>query len=238
MATHGGRPSERKKIRIWATRQPAPGKSWEGWTAGLPVRVCAHIAPRTKVCVKKYLGEKALCMGCGGGLRRDDVFYQPLYSEVDDVAVVVLFHYDQFDLLDCLPTHTKVKVGRGTSPNRGSYIKRLVGEPLYSTDREDRQAPQDICDWLPLLWKLGNVITGDMIRRGPLDEIKVEETVAIPPMAARVEEMFDKMEFKLDEQLEDIGSIPPGEAKKKRQERNKKFIEHCKAVENDTNGKH
>lgn len=238
MATHGGRPTERKKIRIWTTRQPLPGKSWTGWTAGLPVRVCAHIAPRTKACVKKYLGEKALCMGCGGGLRRDDVFYQPLYAEVDDTAVVVLFHYDQFDLLDCLPTHSKVKVGRGTSPNRGAYIKREHGEPLYSTDREDRQAPQDICDWLPLLWKLGSVLTGDMIRRGPLDESAPTETLGTPTLAAKVEKMMDTMEFKVEEALEDIGSLPPGEAKKRRQKRNEDFIAKVSATSNGTNGKH
>jgi hypothetical protein len=167
MAASGRRPPEEQTVRHWKTLKVNKNSQVTAFIAGPCVGVDVHNAKKTMPCLKKYLGGTHACAGCGAGLRHDWVCYQPVYLAITDGAHVGLFHKDMFPRLDKVQKHARVLIGRPEGDNPGLWVREEKGGS-YSGDNPAHQAAADICDWLPVLWKLRGVMTAELVRGGPV----------------------------------------------------------------------
>lgn len=161
--------------RTWHHVSCKGGQNFEGWVAGDAVCVDSHHVGATRPCLKRYFGEEHPCAGCDEPSRVIEQYYLPLYRRLDGRPVVVILQSDQLDMLQALKCHQHVKVGRTEEHRIGMYVSPMLSPSKWTTTLDERKVKADISDWLPILWGMVGVITGDIIRRGPIgNEVEIE----------------------------------------------------------------
>jgi len=173
----GERPLERGRPSHWVTQKLKRGEKVNGHIAGPCIGVQVHCGPQSRPCLKCYLGATADCTGCNHHLRRDWLGYQPLYRWVDGKSVVVTLHVDQIDRLEVLRHGDHVLLGREDADNAGVWIRKEKG-PSFTTTLAAKSVDADICDWLPVLWRMRGILTGAMVRGGPV----IPPATGVPPL--------------------------------------------------------
>jgi hypothetical protein len=81
----------------------------------------------------------------------------------------VILHEDQADAMSLVKLHEFVEFGREPGERIGIHIQRLLKQREYHTTLQERKLTADVSDFLPTLWGLVGTITGEMIRRGPIE---------------------------------------------------------------------
>lgn len=227
MATVGGKPPEGKQAAHWHTGNPAEGKHFLAWVAGPAVLARVHNSKRTKACVRAYRGDGAACEGCVHTLKLDWVYYLPLYREIDDARVVTIHRRGCGEVLEGLRLHQQVRIGRGVRKEDGTWVAPIAGGKSYASGSADRQRDQDICDWLPVLWKLGKELSGETIRRGCM--------MASSPGEVAV---ADELAMSIPLIKRNLGLMPDGSKENDLNKRNEAWSAEVKRSSPRTNGEH
>lgn len=162
----GRKPQGGGKVGHWMTAKVKKGSQFNGHVAGPCIGVEVHCGSQSKPCLKFYLGSSVECPGCKNNQRRGWLGYQPLYRWLDGKPVVAWFHEDQQDRLDVLKHGDHVLVGREDADNAGNWIRKEKG-PAFTTRLPVREVDADISDWLPTIFRLKGVLTGEHLRGGP-----------------------------------------------------------------------
>lgn len=181
MKITGKRPSGGSKGRAWLHVGVTEAEKVQGWIAGPAVGVSGHCIHASKPCHKLYLGANARCPGCEHPSRVQDFWYQPFYRETDGRPCLVILHEDQADAMSLVKLHEFVEFGREPGERIGIHMQRLLKQREYHTTLQERKVTADPSDFLATLWGLVGVITGDMIRRGPVEEVEGEKPAEFVP---------------------------------------------------------
>ena len=227
MATIGGKPPEGKHSAHWHTGNPAEGKHYLAWVAGPAVLVRVHNSKRTRACLKAYRGESSVCEGCVHTLKLDWVYYLPLYREIDNARVVTIHRKGCSDVLEGLRLHQQVRIGRGTRKEDGTWVAPITGGVSYASGAADRQLDADICDWLPVLWKLTKELSGETIRRG-----------CLAAAGGTVDDLQKELELSVPIIKRNLGLMPDGSKESDLKKRNDAWAAEMKRIKPRTNGQH
>jgi hypothetical protein len=164
----GEAPPEKGEVGNWSLIKLSGGQSLEAWLAGPWVGVWCHMSKKMKPCLHRYGLMKRDCPGCVGKVRIDWRAYQPVYATEMQIPTVAAFSRDAIAAVDRLELHAQVRIGRGPRDTDALYVAPVLKPRKFDTTLKARQVEQDICDWLPVMWRLSGVITGDIVRRGPV----------------------------------------------------------------------
>jgi hypothetical protein len=166
----GSRPPEKGCVASWSLVKLAGGKSLDAWLAGPYVGVYVHCQRYPKPCLKMYCGPNTACVGCEEKLRIEWRAYLPFYATDACIPTVAALSRDAVAALDKAKLHDQVKIGRGPRDKDALWVAPILAPRRFDTTLKERQVGQDICDWLPVMFKMRDVITGDNIRHGVLGE--------------------------------------------------------------------
>lgn len=199
----GKRPLERTKVRHWKTADIKKGQTQFGYIAGSAVVVSAHGSRRSKPCLREYFGQAHGCVGCTQMIGKCQLAYQPYYCAITDKPTVAVFHEDMFARLDSYKLHQKVKIGRpDVGDNPGLWICSEKGK--YESPPVAHQGEADICEWLPILFKMRDQITGDQLRCGAVESAAMEKIEAVYPPVTGVDKAYEKLPIDLRKRMNEM----------------------------------
>lgn len=197
MPARGGRPHEGGSVRTWTHVGAAPGTEWLGWIAGDAIGVRCHVGDDpSSACLRHYLGQQTGCARCAKHHRLEWLWYQPIWRESDWKPVVVIFHEDQLDVLDRLKVLQQVTVGRGKEKKSGMFVRPILRGAKFETSMDWKRKPQCIADFLPSLWKMRGLLTGELLLSGGSGVVAVlppvVEEIAASPHDDAIEPLLDR----------------------------------------------
>lgn len=165
----GGRPPGKGEIRSWKSLKLAAGASVRGWLCGPIIGVTVHEDDRTKPCLRAYIGATVPCPGCERNLRLGWRGFVPFYRYEDAKPCLVTIHDDSLAVAEKIG-HLKLCIfARGTDKYDSVWVREMDKQDKYQSAFEAKRQPQIITGFLPTLFGMKGVITGEQLWRGPLE---------------------------------------------------------------------
>lgn len=237
MAIRGKTPRGSPNQNHWRTDKLDPGQAFDGWLAGDGLCVQCHEAPMTKPCIKRYTGFDSPCPGCASRLGLVDIIFVPVYRDIVLSRNVVPLRYAAAKFIEKFPLHHCVVVTRPKGRNEGRRIETRAKAMAFPGGPE-HQMPACIAEWLPVLWRYTDRITGTHLLNGPVFDTDPVKTMEAALSAPTVQEVGDEIQFSAEVIAETLGRLPKGTAKENHRQRSEAFVELMKKNKIASNGKH
>jgi len=138
------------------------GQPWEAYIAGPTWWGFLHMLKPSKPCVFELTAGQIACRFCGTGTARVAVEkgWVPLYRRSDGFACMVPVDEVLRDVIEPLPTFTKVVVGKEKGKVVSVFVRPATNqEPKWEHSLPERMEPADVTESLLTVWALPELVS-------------------------------------------------------------------------------
>jgi hypothetical protein len=137
----------RRKPRHFGYEGCELGRQWSAFKAGAALWLHVHGSMRSKPCLREITRGEVGCEYCEKGLEAQVKGYVPVYREMDYKPCCVVVKEEIRDVVDDIPLHARLTVGRGRAATDPIYITRALrsDNPFVPLNAE-QQAAVDVTE--------------------------------------------------------------------------------------------
>lgn len=154
----------------------ARNETWEAHVAGPCQWYECHCSGRSKPCLVKVTNGALSCPLCNPLKPTEQIGYLPVYRKIDGKPGFVVLHEPQREVVDALPLHRLIVIGRESDQSDGIYVRPTLqpGAKLV-TSLAWKMRPVDLTESLLRVWKISELVAWH--RQQP----KSDNPVSLPP---------------------------------------------------------
>lgn len=144
---------DRRNRRHFSYVNTEPGKQWAAYIAGPTWWSWVHGSIRSKPCSERISDSEIACEYCAKKIPAIVKGYVALYRQTDYRPCCTVVFEEIRDVVDALPLHSRVAVGRGTKKTDPIYVARAMDAlPAFVPINAEMSAVADIIPSVLQMW--------------------------------------------------------------------------------------
>lgn len=230
---------DRRKRRHFSYEATRANQKWTAYIAGKTWWTWVHGTKRSKPCAAEISGGELSCEYCRQKLAPIVKGYVPLYRESDYKCVCTCLYEEQRDVIDDLPLHVRVIVGRERKESDPIFVMRhLMPTPLFLAPNAECEVTADVTSSVLSLWGDRDLIEWYRVTHGASDNVvsqnkgdSTDDTRCVPGQGS---DTAASLGFMLGSSFS--AGLPVRDRDEIAKRRNEAFVKDAKKPK--TNGKH